>query len=482
MGNIIKKLLRGTTNLSLIIMFTIFGSGAVIADDPGFDKLSEPLKGLTTQELADFEAGLGIFETCFTPTGFGVCLTATQPPGPPAGPVRAGGGPMQNTFGPLNSCSGCHRQVFSAETIDPTTGLPGTIVSNKDGGGHGGFFAIQITAHNESTGECDVMEGRGGPGYQINIGGLPAGTEALVNEDGLVLGGFGLAGGEYRPLVNKDGIAAGPRDIRTTNDLFGLGLLDAIPDWRLWKKADPYDSNGDGISGRAHWVVDHEGHYRVGKFGRKSEVAHLDEFNAEAFQNEMGVTNDEFPDEGVLVTGKTGLAPPNDLITVALSDPDGDPEVDLNHHDLDLANAYVRFLAPPRPNLTLMSKPDRRKGKRLFRKTGCASCHTPKLKTGWHKTKALRNKVIRPYSDLLLHDMGPDLAEGCKGKALPSEWRTEPLWGLRFVAAGYLHDGRAASLDEAIQLHGGEAAGSRDKYNALSQTKQALLIDFLNTL
>ena len=102
--------------------------------------------------------------------------------------------------------------------------------------------------------------------------------------------------------------------------------------------------------------------------------------------------------------------------------------------------------------------------------------------TGLSESRALRFKVIRPYTDLLLHDMGPELAENCKGDATPPEWRTEPLWGLRFVPAGFMHDGRAETIEEAIELHGGEAAKSRKKFRKLNDRKRGLLLDYLNTL
>lgn len=456
----IKKIAATSGILFLIMML---GVNTVVADDPGFDTLSDPLTNLKKHELKDFDAGLVVFERPFGPAQGG---------GGGFPPSVIGGGPLRNTFGP-NSCVQCHRQA-----INPTTG---EVDTTKDGAGHGGFRASQVTAYDEPAGTCDHLEDRGGPGFQINTGALRAlGFPApLAQEDP---GPFAGVGGEYIPVVSQHGIPTGPRDDRTTNDLFGLGLLDAISDSTLSALADPNDANGDGISGRVHWVTDHHGEIRAGKFGRKAEVAHLDEFNAEAFQNEQGVTNPEFGDDGVLVVGYVNEANPDpqNLLTVSLADGFRDPEV--KKKDLKRLNAYVRFLAPPAQNPDAMSRKDRKKAKKIFKKTGCAACHTPELVTGRSKSKALRNQVIQPYSDMLLHDMGPDLAEGCKVDATPSEWRTEPLWGLRFVPTGYMHDGRAETLEEAIGFHGGEAAGARDAYSALSPGHQKLLLDFLNTL
>jgi CxxC motif-containing protein (DUF1111 family) len=449
-----EQLIIKILSFSNIFLLTILLSTTpAIAQDSGLDTLSDPLTNLTTQQLEDFEAGLVVFSRPFGPVIGG------------GGFPAIGGGPMRNTFGP-NSCVACHGQALDSD---------GVIDNTKDGGGHNVFRALQVTAYNEVEESCDHLGDRGGPGFQINTGALPSMglfklAQEPVNADFI---------GEYIPLVSQHGIPVGPRDDRTTNDLFGLGLLDAMPDWKLWLRTDPWDVNGDGISGRANWVTDHNGRIGIGKFGRKSEVAHLDEFNAEAFQNEQGVTNPEFMDDGILVTGKV-LGSLQDLITVTLDDGFLDPEV--SEEDMDLLNAYVRFLAPPAQNLDALSRRDRKKGKKVFRDVGCDSCHTPRMVTGWSKHKVLRWKVIKPYSDLLLHDMGPDLAEGCKADATPSEWRTEPLWGLRFVTAGYMHDGRAATIEEAIDLHGGEGAGSRDAYDALNATDQTLLLDFLNTL
>ena len=289
--------------------------------------------------------------------------------------------------------------------------------------------------------------------------------------------------------MSKDGHAVGPLDDRTTNDLFGLGLLDALTDENLTELADPDDADGDGISGRVHWVTDHHGEMHVGKFGRKSEVAHLDEFNAEAFQNEQGVTNPEFGSDGRLVTGYQNPGEPDpmirgrDLVWVALDD--GIPDEEVDEHDMEFLNAYVRFLAPPADNTDSLSKKDQGRANGLFHSTGCAACHKPELKTGHHESNALSKIKISPYSDMLLHDMGSDLAEGCKGDATPSEWRTEPLWGLRFVVAGYMHDGRAATLDAAILAHAGEGSEANnavDAYEDLEEKDRLLLIDFLNTL
>jgi CxxC motif-containing protein (DUF1111 family) len=143
-----------------------------------------------------------------------------------------------------------------------------------------------------------------------------------------------------------------------------------------------------------------------------------------------------------------------------------------------LTDAFVRFLAAPTP---LKANSAARRGRELFSSVGCAGCHIPTLRTGSSPIAALNNKDVAAYTDLLLHDMGPDLADICLTQASPSEFRTEPLIGLR-VATQFLHDGRAKTVEQAIQLHGGEGARARDSFLGLSETERAALIAFLKTL
>lgn len=251
---------------------------------------------------------------------------------------------------------------------------------------------------------------------------------------------------------------------RSTGNLMGFGLLEAIPDAEILARADSDDRNGDGISGRPDMTADG----RVGRFGRKAQAATLDDFIAGAFIYEMGITNADEPDEQTI----HGNPLPAGV------DPAPDPEVSAN--DFDAAVSFVRFLAPPTARLFRFSFGDRH-ARFLFARVGCAGCHTPALYTGPNQTLALRNRVVYAYSDLLLHDMGPALADICLGQATPSEFRTEPLMGLRFKTA-FLHDGRAHSIDEAIRLHDGEGARARDRFISLPASEQAALLRFLSGL
>ncbi|MGH8622421.1 MAG: di-heme oxidoredictase family protein, partial [Burkholderiales bacterium] len=252
------------------------------------------------------------------------------------------------------------------------------------------------------------------------------------------------------------------RAARTSPDVFGFGLLDAVTDSTILAHADPDDRNGDGISGRVNRFFDG----RIGRFGRKALVPTLREFNAGAFQIEQGVTIAAIPSEGTV--GGQPIPPGVDPL----------PEPELRQREVDLTDAFVRFLAPPAPKKLSGAAKD---GQRLFGEIGCASCHIPALRTGNHPVKALSGKKVSAYTDLLLHDMGAERADICLVLATPSEFRTEPLMGLRLVER-FLHDGAAATVEEAINLHGGEGAASRDRFKGLSDSQRAAVVAFLESL
>jgi CxxC motif-containing protein (DUF1111 family) len=259
------------------------------------------------------------------------------------------------------------------------------------------------------------------------------------------------------------------RALRTTPDVFGFGLLDAVPEATILALADPDDRDGDGISGRPNRSYDG----RLGRFGRKALVPTLREFNDSAFVFEQSVTNPAVPDENTIA----GKPIPKGV------DPVLEPEI--NQEVIDLTDRFVRLLAPPAARELGIEE---KRGQKVLSDIGCARCHVPTLKTGEHQIKALSSREVAAYTDLLLHDMGPELADICLGLATPSEFRTEPLMGLRFsehVEEGkprFLHDGRARSIEEAITLHGGEGANARDKFRALPDAERKALLTFLHSL
>lgn len=248
--------------------------------------------------------------------------------------------------------------------------------------------------------------------------------------------------------------------------LYGLGLVEAIPDDAILQAADPGDADSDGISGRPN--LDSQG--RLGRFGRKAQHATLFGFVEEAARLEMGLTTPGRPLEesanGVPVPSAADLAP--------------DPEI--GRAELQLLTDYVRFLAPPQPVRTDNVDPsDVREGAKVFEWLGCESCHTPTFQTTSSEVPAFDRKTFRLYSDLLLHDLGPNLAETCTPGTTPSEWKTARLVGLghRFE---FLHNGRAQTIEEAILLHGGEASAMRDTFRRLNPSAKRQLLSFLMSL
>jgi CxxC motif-containing protein (DUF1111 family) len=159
----------------------------------------------------------------------------------------------------------------------------------------------------------------------------------------------------------------------------------------------------------------------------------------------------------------------------------GEPEID--DRGIDLLADYIRYLAPParRPYEAGPLRDSVTAGEDLFGEVGCADCHTPALKTGRSEVSALSRVDVPLYSDLLLHDLGPELAGVCGPGAAPTEHRTARLWGLG-LRTEYLHDGRAGTLEEAVSLHGGEAAASRAAFDGLATDDRRRLIRFLESL
>ena len=261
--------------------------------------------------------------------------------------------------------------------------------------------------------------------------------------------------------------------VRNTPALVGMGLLEAVPESAIMALADPNDANGDGISGRVQTVTDPQtGQLRLGRFGWKAGTARISHQIARALDIDMGVTTSIFqqPDCGSAQTG-CGAA------GVKLS-------------DTDLAN-WVRYVSllgvAARRNLT---DAQAIQGETLFASAGCAACHTTTLTTSaQHPFAELRSQTIRPYTDLLLHDMGIGLADNLgEANASGAEWRTAPLWsiGLTAGAAGgleaYLHDGRARDLSEAILWHGGEAESAKEAFRNMSSSLRAALLKFIKSL
>jgi CxxC motif-containing protein (DUF1111 family) len=255
--------------------------------------------------------------------------------------------------------------------------------------------------------------------------------------------------------------------------LFGMGLIEAIPDETLLALEDPDDRNQDGIRGRAARIVDIvTGQQRIGRFGWKAEQATVIAFAAQALHNEMGITNDLFPQESVLGVDAERLK-----LCDTVADPEDVKDRRTGLRGIDRLEAFLRYLAPvERVPLDDTSA----RGELLFGSVGCPSCHVPVLTTGPSSDPALDRRPLSLYSDLLLHDVGT--GDGIpEGDAGPNEFRTPYLWGLRFRRP-LLHDGSAATADEAIRRHSGEAARVIEKYAGMSVEERSALVAFLMSL
>jgi CxxC motif-containing protein (DUF1111 family) len=270
-----------------------------------------------------------------------------------------------------------------------------------------------------------------------------------------------------KPNYAFQGTAPNFFSARLAPPLVGLGLLEAVSESTIAALADPDDADQDGISGRMQIVADPEtSQQRLGRLTSKGGKARLSHQIASALNRDMGVTTTIFP---MLDGETTGGAP------------------ELSDADLDLMVRYVALLGVgARRDL---SDAQALQGEQLFASAQCVKCHVPELVTSaFYPYTELRNQTIRPYTDLLLHDLGPGLADNMgEAGATGSEWRTPPLWNIGLTAGvsggeAYLHDGRARTLEEAILWHGGEAEASKEAFRTMSAANRAALIKFLKSL
>jgi CxxC motif-containing protein (DUF1111 family) len=251
--------------------------------------------------------------------------------------------------------------------------------------------------------------------------------------------------------------------LRMTPQVIGMGLLEAISSERILSLADPDDRDGDGISGRATRVLNRETKaFEVGRFGFKATHPTLKQQTAAALFHDMGITTEMF---------KKPARPP-----------------ELSNRELLSLVFYQQVSGVPGQRAPLT--PDVVTGRELFQSIGCTACHVPHHQTSSTASPHyLASQAISPYTDLLVHDMGPGLADGRTEFGVSGrEWRTAPLWGLGMYEVisprntGFLHDGRARTLSEAILWHGGEASSSRAAFVSLSALQRAQIISFLRSL
>tara|TARA_B100000029_G_scaffold189877_1_gene187735 strand:- start:12637 stop:13857 length:1221 start_codon:yes stop_codon:yes gene_type:complete len=331
---------------------------------------------------------------------------------------------------------------------------------------------------------CHAGDGKGHPSTNL--------TRFGKDEDGQ----FNYMKNQGGPQLQNRSIPGYPAEILPSNItglsvrsapiVAGIGFLEAVPDSTLISLSDPNDEDGDGISGRPNYVlppnffapspqhVSKQNKYYIGRFGRKATTINLLHQTAVAYIEDMGITSNFFM---------------SDLHNPLAGQFSGDGVADPEVSSATISNVvfYLKTLKPPVPRNE--EDPDFIAGKVAFNDIGCNSCHIPQLMTGESDIEALSQKIFYPYTDLLLHDMGSELADNYpEGEANGSEWRTTPLWGLGLIKDTiggipyYLHDGRTSDLREVIRFHGGEADASRKNFMNLSEESQSQIIKFLESL
>ena len=380
----------------------------------------DPLPGLTRDLQARFVAGLANFSGTDTPA--------------------TGLGPVFNNTG----CSQCH--------ITPAVGGGSNLTETRYGTLTNGVF--------------DPLTQYGG---------------TLIHSRGIGLFNGVNFVGEIVP--QPPAVPHGPATIvagRRTTPLFGLGLVDAVPDSTLEEIAKIEQFLTPHTAGRVNVVAEvvadgQPAQSIVGRFGWKCQHGSLFNFAGDAYLNEVGITTPLFPNENCPQDPTQGL-----LANCALlaANPGPAPTNDPDNSSIQQFTDFITFLAPP-PKLALT--PQAESGAATFAAIGCINCHVPALQTGPNLIAALNNVTFFPFSDFLLHDMG-SLGDGiAQAGAGQREMRTAPLWGVR-VLSTFLHDGRAKSLSQAILAHDGQGKAARDQFAGLDADDQANLIAFLNTL
>ena len=380
--------------------------------------------------------------------------------------ARDGLGPTFNAL----SCSSCHLLDGRGKPPD-----------GPDDGERGLLLRLSIPGANEHGGPLPEPV-YGGQLQDRSLVGVPSEGEFVILYQEVP--GLFADGGTYSlrsPTYQFRGLQFGPLhpdtlvSPRVAPAIVGMGLLEAIPETDITAAADPDDSDGDGISGRVNMAWDErKGLLSLGRFGWKANQPSVEQQTAGAFLGDLGITSSLFPDENCTETQANCVAAPNG----------GSPEIGAER--LAKVVLYTQTLAVPA--MRDINDTQVLQGARLFNQAGCAACHTPQHTTGPHELEAVSNQTVYPYTDLLLHDMGTELADGRPDfDASGQEWRTPPLWGIGLVETVnghtmFLHDGRARNLTEAILWHGGEGAASRDAFKAMTKEERDALIRFLESL
>ena len=379
---------------------------------------------------------------------------------------RDGLGPLFNT----RSCSACHFQDGRSrppELNDPMVTM---------------LMRLSVPG-NSAHGEPKPDPTYGGQIQGQAVPNVPREADVYVSYEE-VPGRFadGASFSLRKPIYSVTNLGYGPlaKDVmmspRVAPAMIGLGLLEIVPEKTLQALADQQKREGNGVAGRMNYVWDEAtGKTGAGRYGWKAEQPTVRDQTAGAFVGDMGLTSSLMSDENHTAREEICAKQPSG----------GHPEVsDKILNDVVL---YSRTLAvPARRNWT---EPTVLRGKALFAQASCVTCHVPKLQTGdCPDLPELSNQTIRPYTDLLLHDMGEGLSDNRPVfEASGRDWRTPPLWGIGLVQkvnghTFFLHDGRARNLAEAILWHGGEGEAAREKFRSMPKADREALIAFLESL
>tara|TARA_B100000795_G_scaffold142234_1_gene106496 strand:+ start:2338 stop:3717 length:1380 start_codon:yes stop_codon:yes gene_type:complete len=426
--------------------------GEASINDASPRAFSSPIPGLDNNEELEFFAGNTLFNKNWVTS-------------PSSTKASDGLGPFFNSI----SCSSCHfkdgRGRAPEYVGEESTGyLLRLSVSGINPNGsaaahdiYGGQLQDQSINGVESEGSFSIT-------YSAVMGQFDDGSTYELREPSISINGnYGAFGG----------VNISPR---VANQMIGLGLLEAIAEEDILTLADPTDQNNDGITGRPNYVWDFKQlDRRLGRFGWKANQPDLYQQTCGAFLGDIGITTNLFSEQNCTSSQQD----------CQNSTHGGSPEI--TEDNLISVVNYTRSLAVPIQRN--VEKIEVLAGTKIFKDLNCSGCHIPKMETSIHPyVPALSNQKIQPYTDLLLHDMGPGLADNAPDfLATGSEWRTPPLWGIGLFQivnghTNYLHDGRARNIEEAILWHGGEAENSVEEYKKLSIDDRGNLLEFLNSL
>lgn len=432
-----------------------FPAGTGTTSDLSVQAFSHPLSGVRGEDRRDFTLGNSFFQTSWVAS-------------PASTPLRDGLGPTYNAV----SCTACHFKDGRGRGLPDEDGktdisllfrlrvknIEGTLDAHPQYGGQFNPIGIEnVSGEGQSFVKYETIKGEFADGEKF---------ELIKPRYSFVNLSFGRLG---------DNVIISPR---VGPQMIGLGLLENINEADIYSQEDENDKDSDGISGRANRVYSLVKQSIVlGRFGWKAGKSSLLEQNAAAFNGDIGITSYLFPEED---------CPLVQIDCKANKTPD-----DISSHLLKKVTTYTQLLAVPMRRK--MNSPKVLRGKELFNEMSCVKCHTPSYTTGdTSRFIVLNHQQIYPYTDLLLHDMGDELADSQgddknEEEATVREWRTPPLWGVGMfqIVNGhtrYMHDGRARNLAEAILWHGGEGQKARERFIKLSVADRESVVEFLKSL